>query len=117
LDCVHPAQAVMDALSSDRQEFYAEQLENWFQGYAQWRGIPGIFKPLAETVARLTAARKSKSQLTVKLNDAKYQFVLGHSIIPSPLPADILSQVVDQMCQDETKKLPLTALKLLALIN
>ena len=63
LDCVHPAQAVMDALSSDRQEFYAEQLE----GYAQWRGIPGIFKPLAETVARLTAARKSKSQLTVRI--------------------------------------------------
>ena len=82
LDCVHPAQAVLDALSSDRKEFYAEQLENWFQGYAQWRGIPGIFKPVAETVARLTAARISKQN---KSPDAKDESVLDHSIIPSPL--------------------------------
>lgn len=52
LDCIHPAQAVIDAICSDHKMFYAEQLEKWFASYGTWRG-QNLFKPMSDAVAGL----------------------------------------------------------------
>lgn len=45
LDCLHPVQAVLDALCMDRNSYYAGLLNDWFERYAEWRKVSGIWKP------------------------------------------------------------------------
>ena len=54
LDCVHPAQCVLDALCGDNKDAYAQQLQNWFESYADKRGLKAkMFKPLTSCVSWL----------------------------------------------------------------
>lgn len=51
LDCEHPAQAVLDALCGDNAGTYGQQLEDFFESYADMRGLKSkMFKPLKACV-------------------------------------------------------------------
>ena len=39
LDCLHPAQYVLDCLCGPQKGQFATQLENWYESYADFRGI------------------------------------------------------------------------------
>ena len=39
LDCLHPAQYVLDCLCGPHKGQFATQLENWYESYADFRGI------------------------------------------------------------------------------
>ena len=53
LECLHPAQSVIDAPCGDHKSYYAEKLETWFEAYAKWRGNHTFFKPLSDVVTGL----------------------------------------------------------------
>ena len=51
LDCDHPAQAVLDALCGNNAATYGQQLEDFFESYADMRGLKSkMFKPLKACV-------------------------------------------------------------------
>ena len=54
IECLHPVQAVLDALCGENKATYAKQLETWFEEYTKLRGIQGkAFKPLTACAAWL----------------------------------------------------------------
>ena len=54
LDCLHPAQCVLDALCGENKDAYAQQLQDWFEVYADKRGLQAkMFKPLSSCVSWL----------------------------------------------------------------
>ena len=54
LDCIHPVQDVLDALSGDNRRQYAVHLESWFESYSEARGIKAkAFTPMSSFVTHL----------------------------------------------------------------
>ena len=92
IDCLHPAQSVVDAMCGENQEGYANQLEDWFERYASKSGIKGkAFKPMTLCVSWTN-------------------LMVSFSIINAMLLSE--NQAFDDTAADETIKLPLTSLKL-----
>ena len=54
LDCIHPAQTVLDLLCGANNGYYAEKLETFFESYADMRGLKSkMFKPMSSCVYNL----------------------------------------------------------------
>ena len=52
LDCIHPVQTVVDCLCGPHKGQYATSIENWFESYADLRGIkPTAFSAMAGCAA------------------------------------------------------------------
>lgn len=95
IDCLHPAQSVVDAMCGENQEGYANQLEDWFETYASKRGIKAkAFKPMNLCVSWTNIT------LCCHLASSSNAMLLSEN------------QALDDTAADETIKLPLTSLKL-----
>ena len=54
IDCIHPAQSVLDLLRGTSNGNYAQQLESFFESYADMRGLKTkMFKPMNSCVYNL----------------------------------------------------------------
>lgn len=115
LDCIHPAESVLDFLCGPNCMTYAAQLESFFDAYADMRGIKSkMFKPLKSCVWSLD----SPAFIRNNSNHQKpcfFRIMIIKNICWRPLPnwmyTGPASQTIDASSSDDTLKLPLTCLK------
>ena len=107
IDCIHPAQCILDFLCGANNLTYATQLESFFEGYAAMRGIKSkIFKPLKSCVWGLAYWKNTFNIMWIRRTLIIITFVIQNNAAETMGDTNYCSQIFSRPLIPKTACMP-----------